>query len=503
MEKKRLSKKIMACIMALCLVACLAGCTSTTTTTVTTDVTKTDDSGTVEEKTTKETQTQDGQTTVTESSEDQSVDDTSDTSDASDASDEEEESSEYDVESDDIGITYHLPESYIDAVGVVNYYETEVGENDGVFYAEMDYVGMSGDEYDELVNSDEISDEQSQYYSEHEVPLFMIMAITGNRSTKDLISIMSDDYGQTVSDNDLTLVASADGCDFYEYYPGEPSNYANLDGQYKTEYDNLVSCKEDILANATYTKPLTTFEKMVGQKISFTTTDFDGNTVTSDEIFGQNEITMVNVWATWCGWCVGELGDLEKINKRLASKNCAIVGLCGDSDDESSFKDAKSLISQNGVTYLNIRPFDGWEDVFDMNDGWPTSFFVDKNGVMITTPICGASVDKYEEHIDEALSGNTEHSVESKNSYANSDNLYRIKVVDESSDPVAGAMVQFCTDDTCKMAVTDSNGEATFNDPPGVYEVHVRKVPQGYKDNNNSYKTEDYYSDLVIVIDKG
>ena len=37
----------------------------------------------------------------------------------------------------------------------------------------------------------------------------------------------------------------------------------------------------------------------IGTKVSFTTTDLDGNPISSEEIFSQHEITMVNIWSSW------------------------------------------------------------------------------------------------------------------------------------------------------------------------------------------------------------
>ena len=63
-------------------------------------------------------------------------------------------------------------------------------------------------------------------------------------------------------------------------------------------------------------------------------------------------------------------------------------------------------------------------------------------------------------------------------------------------------MVQFCTNDTCKVAPTDAGGLASFADPEGIYEVHVLKAPDGYENNDEIYKTKNTYSDLVITITK-
>ena len=80
--------------------------------------------------------------------------------------------------------------------------------------------------------------------------------------------------------------------------------------------------------------------------------------------------------------------------------------------------------------------------------------------------------------------------------------MYRITVVNESMDPVEGAMVLFCSNETCKMAITDKEGVATFADPPGEYEVHVQRLPEGYNEHTTAYRTKDYYSDMVIVVEK-
>ncbi len=226
-----------------------------------------------------------------------------------------------------------------------------------------------------------------------------------------------------------------------------------------------------------------------GPQISFITEDLDGNTISSDELFAQHDVTMINIWVTWCGYCIAELSDLEMLNRSLESKNCAIVGFCGDANSKDQIAVAQSLLKQNGATYLNLCPFDGWQDVFDMVESWPTTIFVDRNGVMVSTPVYGARIKEYGKHIDDALKGST-------------DSCYGIKVVDQNSDPVEGATVQYCSDDTCKMAVTDAGGNITFNDPPAVYEIHVLKVPDGYNNNTDSYKTKPQYSNMVIVVEK-
>ncbi|MCR5591019.1 MAG: TlpA family protein disulfide reductase [Lachnospiraceae bacterium] len=146
------------------------------------------------------------------------------------------------------------------------------------------------------------------------------------------------------------------------------------------------------------------YERMIGKKIEFTATDMDGNTITSEEIFSQHEYTMVNAWATWCGWCVKELPDLAKLDKELAEKDCAIIGILGDGTDGATIEDGRQLLKQTGCTYLNLLPWDGaLEDDFPITYGWPTSFFVDREGRMAAYPVVGADLDGYKATFNELL----------------------------------------------------------------------------------------------------
>lgn len=415
--------------------------------------------------------------------------------------DTEETAGDYDYYSEEMGVTFHMPEEYFNVIGSVDFYGQDVSQGEGYFYGEMDYTGVDWEELQQKIQSESVTDEDAADFDKKTVPLFAIMGGTKDKPVSKLVETVNAYADKKFAESDLTLLSEKDGFCFYRCAIDPPEHYENLEGNYRSEYDTLAAFSDELLQNADYTRPVTSFEKMVGNKISFTTTDLDGNTVTSEEIFSRHEITMINVWATWCGWCIGELGELEQINKELAQMDCAIVGLCGDATDAAVISEAKSILNETGVTYLNICPFDGWDETFEVS-GWPTSFFVDRNGNMVATPISGAKVNEYKSHIQEALDGKASSYVSETNSYESSNNYYRIIVADQTSAPVEGAMVQFCTDDTCKMGVTDSTGAVTFDDPPGVYEVHVRKLPEGYKENDTTYKTESFYSDMVITVGK-
>ncbi|MCR5108019.1 MAG: TlpA family protein disulfide reductase, partial [Lachnospiraceae bacterium] len=176
--------------------------------------------------------------------------------------------------------------------------------------------------------------------------------------------------------------------------------------EYLEEFKKFNGAVDLIYDISEYFEPAKPSDDLVGKKLEFETTDIDGNKITSEEIFAENEYTMLNIWATWCGYCVRELPELEAINERISGKNCAVVGLLGDGETDETIKSGKALLDEAGVTYLNILPWEGALSKDLQIEAWPTTFYVDKDGVITDTVIVGAETDKYEPAIDSLLKKN-------------------------------------------------------------------------------------------------
>ena len=126
--------------------------------------------------------------------------------------------------------------------------------------------------------------------------------------------------------------------------------------------------------------------------------DLDGNTVKSDELFSANAVTVVNFWFTTCSPCVGELGDLDALNKELADKGGALIGVNAFTldGDETAIADAKDVLAKKGATYQNVY-FDSSSPAgaFTANIfAFPTTYVVDRNGNIVGEPIVGAITEK-------------------------------------------------------------------------------------------------------------
>lgn len=122
--------------------------------------------------------------------------------------------------------------------------------------------------------------------------------------------------------------------------------------------------------------------------------DLAGNEVKSSTLFGGNTVTVVNFWFTTCSPCVGELAELEALNKQLAEKGGAVVGINSFTldGDKTAIAEAKDILTKKGVSYKNVW-FDSKSEAGKFTSGlysYPTTYVVDKNGNIVGEPIVGA-----------------------------------------------------------------------------------------------------------------
>ena len=140
--------------------------------------------------------------------------------------------------------------------------------------------------------------------------------------------------------------------------------------------------------------------------------DLDGNMVKSDELFSGNAVTVVNFWFTTCNPCVGELAELDALNKELAEKGGALIGVNTFTldGDEAAISEAKDVLMKKGASYQNVYfDSDGEAGKFVTNIfAYPTTYVVDRNGNIVGEPIVGAITEEKQAEtlqklIDQAL----------------------------------------------------------------------------------------------------
>lgn len=405
---------------------------------------------------------------------------------------------------EEVGLTLELPEAFIKTKGLLEPYA--LGELvPGITLMMFAYTGMNPDEYQALMESEKLTKEQEDALMKAIGNIAYVLSIDGGRNAGDILEIVQI---PNVTEADFTEVGKAEDVTFYLFQDKETDKafLADLAPEFAEEFTTLQSALPEVLKAARFSVPRPVGSELVGRVLSFETRDIDGNPVKSKDIFAENEITMVNVWATWCGPCRSELEELGEIDRRLAAKDCAVLGICIDADEAAD--EAKDMIKQYRMDYLNILPFDGMDDDL-MIQGYPTTVFVGRDGTILALPVIGVpnELSFYEETIDSLLAGETPAGNDSADDAATTvpsqNGKYNVHVRNSEGEAVEGVTIQFCSDESCTLGKTDASGLASFEAAEGqVYTIHVLKVPEGVEKTGEEFKTLDVCSDVYIVLQK-
>lgn len=302
----------------------------------------------------------------------------------------------YVLEMPEVGLSLCIPESFItDSIGHCDIMVSdEMGYGSGVWYTEFGYNAMSYDDF--------------QNYGFDEDCYSRLLGIVCMKNGCDMSALQ--DKGIDFNWNDAFKIADLGTYTHYaligpedsDTFAGFQDEYGNTN-EFGDEYFSMLERMGDVVYASSYSEPKNIYEDRVGVKLEFETTDLYGNPVSSSDLFSQNEVTMVNCWATWCGFCVGELPDLQQIDGRLKARGCGVVGFLTDGEDPDDLEDAIRDVQEAGVTYPVVLAPKNLDDYFDFSKGMPATYFVNRNGEIVGTPIFGAQVDKYEQAISDIL----------------------------------------------------------------------------------------------------
>lgn len=139
---------------------------------------------------------------------------------------------------------------------------------------------------------------------------------------------------------------------------------------------------------------------------SFTAADLNGNSVT-ESIFGEKDLTVLNIWGTFCGPCIGEMPELGEWAKEMP-ENVQMLGLIIDingEDDTEHLDLAVDITQKAGADFTNLIANADFAPILREVIGVPTTLFIDGDGRIVGDPIVGADVEGYKQFVEEYLDG--------------------------------------------------------------------------------------------------
>ncbi len=132
----------------------------------------------------------------------------------------------------------------------------------------------------------------------------------------------------------------------------------------------------------------------LGPAPSWTLLDLDGHPVSSDQFKGK--VVIVDFWATWCPPCRAEIPGYGALQKKYGADGLVIIGVSVDSKGPAA---VKKFADKLPVAYRVVMADDKIVSAFGGMDAIPTTFLIDRDGVIRDRKVGAVPASEYEQRV--------------------------------------------------------------------------------------------------------
>lgn len=96
---------------------------------------------------------------------------------------------------------------------------------------------------------------------------------------------------------------------------------------------------------------------------------------------------VLNIWASWCIPCREEMPAIEKVYQRYKDSGLVVIGLNLTSQDSET--DVRAFVQELGLTFPIVLDRDGSVSAHYQLLGLPSTFFIDRTGIIRSAIVGG------------------------------------------------------------------------------------------------------------------
>ena len=129
----------------------------------------------------------------------------------------------------------------------------------------------------------------------------------------------------------------------------------------------------------------------------FTLVDLEGNQVSLSDFRGKT--VFINFWATWCPPCRAEMPEIEAVYQEYKNKDVVVIGV----DLQETEGEVRQFVQRGGYSWIFVIDATGEVANNYRITAIPTSFFVDKEGIIRAINVGAMTKKTMESKLAEAM----------------------------------------------------------------------------------------------------
>lgn len=94
----------------------------------------------------------------------------------------------------------------------------------------------------------------------------------------------------------------------------------------------------------------------------------------------KKQVILINFWASWCPPCRAEMPAMQRVYQKYQGSNFEILAVNVTNKDR--LEDAAAIVEENGLTFPVLLDHQGRVSEEYRVNSMPTSFFIDKQGIV-------------------------------------------------------------------------------------------------------------------------